>query len=131
MEEYEEALRKLNEAKKECVRIGRIAFAQGLTALFSTYPIMKSFKWSQYTPYFCDGDTCLFGVYADDVTINDNEDDFGYGPQSYPEISEAIGKFIYSFDNDHLLEFFGDHVEVIVSREADGIQVKVEYIDHD
>jgi hypothetical protein len=44
--------------------------------IFESAPKLKSFGWTQYTPYFNDGDTCEFGTNIDYLYINDcHEDD--------------------------------------------------------
>ena len=32
--------------------------------VFSKYPEVKALAWTQYTPYYCDGESCVFGVNA-------------------------------------------------------------------
>jgi hypothetical protein len=45
--------------------------------LFSQAPNLKSFGWTQYTPYFNDGDTCEFSVHLSYPYINgENDDDY-------------------------------------------------------
>ena len=51
-------------------------FLSSFKNLFEETPKLKSFAWSQYTPYFNDGDTCYFSANTDYLTINgDNDDD--------------------------------------------------------
>lgn len=46
----------------------------GFKDLFTKHKDLISFRWSQYTPYWNDGDECTFGVYNDDLFINDDEE---------------------------------------------------------
>lgn len=46
----------------------------GFKDLFIKHKDLISFRWSQYTPYWNDGDECTFGVYNDDLFINDDEE---------------------------------------------------------
>lgn len=48
-------------------------FEEGCKELFARHPEMESFAWSQYTPYWNDGDVCEFGVYTGDPEINGRE----------------------------------------------------------
>jgi hypothetical protein len=104
-------------------------------------PHVVEFGWQQYTPYFNDGDPCVFSVHgawlrtdADDPEADTDELDIDYG---HPTLSkgelepwmtdlkakaDALGSAIDggAFD-DVLLEAFGDHAEVKVKR--DGITV--------
>ena len=38
--------------------------------IFATSPKLKSYSWTQYTPYFNDGDTCEFSAHVDDGDVN-------------------------------------------------------------
>lgn len=52
--------------------------------IFETAPKLKSVSWTQYTPYFNDGDTCYFSAHIDDLELNgvseysDDEDNEDY-----------------------------------------------------
>lgn len=58
-------------------------------AFFDAHPEAHALQWAQYTPYFNDGDPCVFSV--GDVcvalkSLEDNEADFMYGyPSDYEE----------------------------------------------
>jgi hypothetical protein len=41
---------------------GQAAVKDAFKDFFDQYPEVRSVKWSQYTPYFNDGDACHFGV---------------------------------------------------------------------
>jgi RecG-like helicase len=49
-------------------------FAQATKFLFKEFPVLESFSWRQYTPYFNDGDVCNFSAQTDYPTINDEID---------------------------------------------------------
>ena len=112
-------------------------------------PAVESFGWSQYTPYFNDGDACVFHTYGvwvkpvgakPDSEIED-EDDYYYenekyevrtytwrdepvSPQHHQDLANAIEGGHY---NVALLKAFGDPANVKVSRTG----IVVEYFDHD
>jgi hypothetical protein len=44
--------------------------------LFKQAPNLKSFGWTQYTPYFNDGDTCEFSIHFDYPYINGVNEDY-------------------------------------------------------
>lgn len=106
--------------------------------LFVIYPDLKSFGWSQYTPYFNDGEPCEFRTNTGDVTINgfnswdsydeDEENemvnilDKAENDPYYQEIVDTIREFLSQFDNDDYYDLFDDHVEVTVT--ADGIETQ-------
>ena len=60
-----EARTKINELKNELVQQSYDIFTDLQKEIFTKYPELESFGWSQYTPYFNDGDTCIFS--ANDV----------------------------------------------------------------
>jgi len=49
--------------------------SQGFKDLFKRYPDLKSFSWTQYTPYFNDGDECIFGANTEYLSINGSEEE--------------------------------------------------------
>jgi hypothetical protein len=109
-------------------------------------PTIKAFGWTQYTPYYSDGEPCTFGVqtpwflttadpepddvdklYDYEIHIYSDHPSLGRAGERFRRVqalSEAIdgGAFEYV-----LLEAFGDHAEVIVR--ASGITV--DYYSHD
>ena len=103
--------------------------------VFETYPNVKKMAWTQYTPYFNDGDACIFSVY--DIYVCDEtcdpEDNFydwldiswGDGKNKYPMITE-IQKMM-SQSEDILLLLFGDHAKITVTPEG----IDVEEYEHD
>ncbi len=114
-----------------------------LSEFIKSNPQVTSVKWTQYTPYFNDGESCVFRVgepefYFDGMDTDDEGHSSWslgndqYGPtaeQASPAtrkackgLADALAKI-----EDALEELFGDHVQVIVT--ADGVEVD-EY-DHD
>lgn len=92
--------------------------------LFAAYPNVRAIGWTQYTPYFNDGDPCVFSVndlYVLDHTVDEDETDihegvdmgWGDGPRLYPEIARIAETLQAS--NDLLLEMFGDHCKITVT----------------
>ena len=63
----QEEIKKL---KKEMVEASNKIFTELTKEIFVEHPKVKSFGWTQYTPYFNDGDTCYFSVHTDYIYIN-------------------------------------------------------------
>lgn len=143
-EEYDAALLAVEAAKARAGAAAATYFAAISKELFDKYPKLKSFAWTQYTPYFNDGETCHFGVQSYNVWINnwnrdwDNLDDYGDlaeldDGEIWPtdaelqEMESAVETFIDQFSNEDMLKMFGDHVKVIVT--TDGAYT--ESYDHD
>jgi hypothetical protein len=76
---YTELKAKIANARKEMETTAKNAFTEMSAELFEQNPTLQSFSWTQYTPYFNDGDPCVFrcnGSYPD-VTILVNGEIFG------------------------------------------------------
>jgi hypothetical protein len=161
---YQEKLKTLREKnselfkiKSEIIDISSDIFEDFYKHIFDKYPTLESFGWSQYTPYFNDGDTCIFSANTDYLNINGeyvdesnwsqktkvidwgnwNKDTRKYegrveedNDDYDPILSEAsneIVDFLGQFDNDFYLSKFGDHAEITVTK--DGVDIS-DY-DHD
>lgn len=117
-----------------------------LEGFLKDHPSIESLKWTQYTSYFNDGDECTFGVNEMYVRIVDSADDIGDYEDGYVSIPGSSSTYFDESDFAELggtrelasilddlesalqsneeacLAAFGDHVEVIVTR--DGIEVE-------
>ena len=132
-------------------------FLSSFKNLFEETPKLKSFAWSQYTPYFNDGETCTFSANVDYIYINgicvDDSDWISektitnYGTwnretkkfEGRTEVSnlnydselvkanDEIREFLYNFDEDFFMAQFGDHAKVTVTEEG----VSVDEYEHD
>lgn len=60
-----EIAEKLENLQKHMIEEGGNLFKQATAEIFEAYPKLHTFSWTQYTPYFNDGDTCEFGVNAE------------------------------------------------------------------
>lgn len=111
------------------------AFQEASAALFDAHPEIQSFGWTQYTPYFNDGDPCEFSANIEDPIINgtneygdgedeDEEDEDGEGAESKPpsiskDLFGVVSAMLNQFDESDLEAMFGDHVRVTMRRGAD------------
>lgn len=147
----------INSLKKETYMLSNEIFEDWCKNVFTKHPKVESFGWNQYTPYFNDGDTCIFSANTDYLTINgEYVDDSNWvgstivtnwgtynretktyeGKVEIPnenhdkeleDAADEIRNFLNTFNDDFYMEKFGDHTEITVS--AEGIEVD-EY-DHD
>jgi hypothetical protein len=106
-----------------------------LEGFLKDHPSIESLKWRQYTPYFNDGDTCEFHVHDLEFVGTTGEEGYvtSYEP-SVKRIMEETGiseadmaalselADALSANEEVCLAAFGDHVQVIVTR--DGIEVE-------
>jgi len=147
----------IKEMQKELQKKSAEIFLSSFKTLFEENPMLKSFSWSQYTPYFNDGDTCYFSANIDYLWINgEQEDDASWSqekkviswgtynrekrayegrieqdnPDYIPELAEAsakVKKFLSVFDEDFYQRQFGDHVQVMVTEKG----IETEGYEHD
>jgi hypothetical protein len=114
--------------------------APGLQEFMNSHPDVKAIGWTQYTPYFNDGEECIFGVHGLHASAKDERDDSLYGdgweeiyskvPEGFsPESWKALQELesALSGGEPELKAAFGDHVQVIVTRDG----VDIDSYDHD
>lgn len=121
-----------------------------LAPLFSESNRIESIGWRQYTPYFNDGDECVFGVHNDYLTINGIDDYDGdekeiqfvkervWDGKNWVD-NEAIDRYEFSIlqqiqtvlrsiPDDFYKDLFGDHVKVTVYKDG---RIETEEYEHD
>ncbi len=147
----------LSKLKSEILNISSDIFEDFYKYIFDKYPTLESFGWTQYTPYFNDGETCVFYANTDYISVNDEYVDdakwssevnvLNWGnwnrelkvyegrveqpnPNYDPVLTAAsneITNFLGNFDNDFYLSKFGDHAEITVTKNG----VDISDYDHD
>lgn len=65
---------KFEALRKELRTIGKSATQEALKEFFDAYPAVKAVRWTQYTPYFMDGDACEFSINEPQVLLSDDEE---------------------------------------------------------
>jgi hypothetical protein len=129
IEDIQRQTEQINRLKQDMVKDLRVRFKDIFVPFFEKWPEVKFFRWAQYTPYFNDGDECVFGV--NDLfgyKEGDDEDDEGslscYGDTKNPELEsdfESLTKQFGGIEPSVLKDLFGDHAEIRVNRS--GIEV--------
>ncbi len=138
----EEKMAALHEQMK---KEGQAAFNEAIKEVFEAHPEIEAFRWSQYTPYFNDGDTCEFGVNTDVDLLPVNkaplphvekdkyryrqEDEWYCGSNGMPyEYEAASNDFSAVLRIEELmLALFGDHGQITCYRD----RIEVEEYQHD
>ena len=149
LNELIEMQKQISNQKKELVKKSGEAFESWCKDFFEqNSDEIKSFGWTQYTPYFNDGDTCTFSVDTDYLFINgDYIDECNWmdkmivkswgtynrqlkvyeGRVEEPnpdydekksELVKSIKNFLSIFDDDFYLSKFGDHALITVSKKG-------------
>jgi hypothetical protein len=90
--------------------------------IFEKYPWIESFGWNQYTPYFMDGDPCVFSANTDYININDQDDwefesdEFNISEENAKNAFKEIKNLLALLTESFLLTKFGDHSEIKCTR---------------
>lgn len=143
--------------RNELDEILQSSFDEFRCYIFDKYSQLESFGWNQYTPYFNDGDSTIFNANTDYLIINGDyvEDTNWFNKENvinwgtYDKVNKTyvgrveepnpnynidlvnayneIVEFLSNFDNDYYLTKFGDHAEVIVTKNS----VDISDYDHD
>lgn len=150
IEEAIEVLKKeMEQSRKEFTEKGSKLFFKSCKEIFDIFPDLKSFSWSQYTPYFNDGDECIFGVndvekingYCIDDYDNDDENenkeiniikDYNWKEEESDkkafELVNTLRNFISNIPDEILKEIYGDHCKVTIYHDG---SYNVNEYDHD
>ncbi len=118
----------MKELRKVVKKQAKDFFSEASKDLFEKYPELISFRWTQYTPYFNDGDPCVFSANAEYPYLNGGEDEF-FPDKDEPlnKAGKAVVKLLKNFENDDYEMMFGDHCQVTVSRKG----IDVEEYEHE
>jgi hypothetical protein len=134
---FKELNEKLAEMQKKFTEEGSKLFEEICKDFFNTYPILHSFSWTQYTPYFADGDECVFGVKSvSRINGYSDEDDeeaqvsatgekltnifekYSYnGKNIESEIVNELNELIDSAPDDILKAIYGDHCRITIFKD--------------
>lgn len=152
--DMDSAIAQLAAAQKTAQEVVKNTFAAGMKKVFAENPWIREVCWAQYTPYFNDGDECIFRigevcVYAKTGPNGETEDpDYGddvgqekfYGEAAFrvnswrdneysPEQKAVAGEIesVINAAEEQMRFVFGDHVSVTITE--DGIDV--ENYEHD
>lgn len=151
LETIKAKISEINAKKQELVADLRKDFAPILKPLFEkSNGKIKSFGWTQYNPYFNDGDECEFGVNIDYPYINGENvydiesldwrieyylKDGRYSEEKTDEWDIELFKLIQELksalseiDSEFLKALFGDHVLVTVHDDG---TIETEEYEHD
>lgn len=133
MSSKEQILQQIKDAKAEIARqkaelqkVIQANFHSLFQELFSKYPEMETITWNQYTPYFQDGDECIFSANVSDALVNGKDRYDVRGDAKAMARLQDVTNFLALFDDEDYKGMFDDHVEITVTRE----KILVEEYDH-
>lgn len=151
MNEYDVIHQEFLKQKELTIQKFKESFTEVIKDFFELVPSVKKVVWSQYTPYFNDGDTCTFSInapffcnfdddefisYYDDSELEDGNwayEAFTFKYKNLTVVSQEelnlinfLSQLIESND-EFMLDIFGDHQIIVLT--PDGI--KQEWYEHD
>lgn len=126
VEQIHAELTAFNEKKVALTETLRKDFPSLLAPLFDANPSVEKISWTQYTPYFNDGESCEFCAQTDYIIINgeDKYDSENIEKSVFVSFSSVLESIPYEF----YLELFGDHVEITIKKDG---TIKVDEYEHD
>ena len=124
-EQFSEFKRQVEALRGQLQKTGEQFLIEHFKNIFEKYPQLDRVSWTQYTPYFNDGEECTFSSHHEWAEIEG--EGLEYGKPEYEGIKKEIRTFLSQFDDELLKNLFGDHVQIIVSKEG----ISVEEYDHE
>ncbi len=73
-EKAEQARKQIEDARQQRASAIRDALEEGFTPIFDEFPFLGSIAWTQYRPYFNDGDLCVFSSQFTEPSLNSLKD---------------------------------------------------------
>lgn len=120
MNKIDEVIKSFKVAKEQFIENVKAIFVEEAKKFFEDNPGVESIYWTQYTPYWNDGEECTFSRHDHDFTYFDDVED--KRNTEYRAFDSEFSVVIDRIPNEIYLDMFGDHVEVSISR--DGINVQ-------
>lgn len=145
-DKFDELIAKQSELQRQFQKEAQTLFKDVTKEFFELNPSVKAIVWTQYSPYFNDGDECVFGVNCATFTNDedgeiswgeydgDKEGIWTYGDDCYsddsplpedfnPSACDAFDRMLQSSEMEDVMEaMFGNHVKVIATREGFDVQ---------
>lgn len=152
--DYDKKVEELNAAKKKMQEELAKQMEPLFVEFFKNNPKIGQIAWTQYTPYFNDGEPCVFNVHEHHFVptkfIEEDEDyDYQEAPSLWSSVGfsdyeakefkeaglteeeiarvEAFGKFLNKIPEDIYEGVYGDHAEIVATING----VTVEEYSHD
>ncbi len=108
IEEVKKDVAQINEIKQQLVDKLKPRFKDLFIPFLTKYPQVKEVRWTQYTPYFNDGESCEFSVNELNGFIDPNEESEEYDECDYegtfPMYSHYIDDYGLSTQRDYARE---------------------------
>lgn len=131
---------KMEAMRDELKVLGEKLFREGSQDIFDGFPGLTSFSWTQYTPYFNDGDECVFGVNHYSVALRygqseeeaeeeENEGTFDSYSAKYADPSVELPSYLSQYKDKRWLFEAGGLTESLIAG-VDDDTMKALFGDH-
>lgn len=124
-EQFTEFKNQISSLREQLTQTGELFLVENLQRILNKYPSLEKIHWTAYTPYFNDGEACYYSSNHNYAEIEGR--DLNYGTPEYKEIKKELSEFLSQFDDDLMMDLFGDHVRIVITREG----LSVEEYQHD
>ncbi len=112
-----ELVAQYNELRKKMVDNLEESLKTAFNEILANQEEITSVSWTQYTPYFNDGDTCTFWVNSDSLYLNGEDYEEMEETPVVEKTSTEISNLLYEIPDDLLQSVFGDHVKVTFTKD--------------
>lgn len=113
MSQYFDLKEQIESVKGQMSEIGEKFFSKKFKDIFKKYPNLEEICWSAFTPYFNDGEPCVFSSnhnYAEFSFHEDKEDN--------EEAESEVESFLSKFDDELMQALLGDEVTITINKKG-------------
>lgn len=98
---FEEIAEKQLQLQEQIKAQGQDALKEYYQKFFEDNPTIEAVRWAQYTPYFNDGDPCVFSLTEPEIRFNDGSTKDGYDDEEEDDYGDrySYGDSKYWFDS--------------------------------
>lgn len=124
-EQFTDFKNQISSLREQITQVGELFLVENLQRILNKFPNLEKISWTAYTPYFNDGETCYYSSRHNYPEIEGV--DLNYGTPEYTQIKKELSEFLSQFDDELMMDLFGDHVRIVITREG----LSVEEYQHD
>ena len=118
--------------REKLVNDVRVEFPALIMPLMNMSDRIQSISWTQYTPYFADGDPCEFSTNYDYLDINGKYSSTLFRDEAWSEADKSVVKSLQEamrvIPDEIYKDVFGDHAQITVSKDG---TITVESYEHE
>jgi hypothetical protein len=113
MSQYFDLKEQIEAVKGQMSEIGEKFFSKKFRDIFKKYPNLEEICWSAYTPYFNDGEPCVFSSNHNYAEFSFHED-----KEENEEVESEVESFLSKFDDELMQVLLGDEVTITINKKG-------------